>query len=98
MSIYFYIGSKIFEKSMAPPLVKISINKDSTLIIKFDFLFVEHNFDFRFRLPVFRKSPYFRFEVGNGSQKVDDAKAEGELYTPSKFHSNRLTGLGGVTG
>ena len=98
MSIYFYIGSKIFEKSMAPPLVKISINKDSTLTIKFDFLFVEHNFDFRFRLPVFRKSAYFRFEVGNGSQKVDDAKAEGKLYTPSKFHANPSAGLGGVQG
>ena len=98
MSIYFYIGSKIFEKSMAPPLVKISINKDSTLTIKFDFLFVEHYFDFRFRLPVFRKSPYFRSEVGNGSQKVDDAKAEGELYTPSKFHANPSAGLGGVKG
>ena len=94
MSIYSYIGSKIFEKSMAPPLVKISINKDSTLIIKFDFLFVEHNFDFRFRLPVFRKSAYFRFEVGNGSQKVDVA----ELYTPAKFRANPPTGLGGVTG
>jgi hypothetical protein len=98
MSIYFYIGSKIFEKSMAPPLVKISINKDSTLTIKFDFLFVEHNFDFRFRLPVFRKSPYFRFEVGNGGQRVDGAGAAGGLYTPSGFHANRSAGLGGVGG
>ena len=80
------------------PWSKYIINKDGTLIIKFDFLFVEHNFDFRFRLPVFRKSPYFRFEVGNGSQTVDDAKAEGELYTPSKFHANPSTGLGGVKG
>ena len=45
-----------------------------------------------------RKTAHFRFEDGNGSQKVDVAKAEGELYTPSKFDSNRLTGLGGVTG
>ena len=45
-----------------------------------------------------RKTAHFRFEVGNGSQKVDVAKAEGELYMPSKFHSNWLTGLGGVTG
>ena len=94
MSIYSYIEGKIFQKSLAPPLVKISINKDRALTIKFDFLLIGHNFDFRFRVPVFRKSAYFRFEVGNGSQKVDVA----ELYTPAKFRANPPTGLGGVTG
>ena len=79
---------------MAPPLVKISINKDSTLTIKFDFLFVEHNFDFRF----FRKPPYFRFEVGNGSQKVDDAKADGELYTHPKIDPKPSCSLLGEEG
>ena len=44
-----------------------------------------------------RKTAHFRFAVGNGSQKVDVAKAEGELYTPPKFYWNRLTGLGVVT-
>ena len=56
-----------------------------------------------FRLPVsligtsgFRKTVYFRFDFGNGSRKVYGAEAEGQLYTPSKFHGNRFTGLGGV--
>ena len=46
----------------------------------------------------FRKTAYFRFEIGNGSRKVDVAEGGDELYTPPKFHSNRLTGIGGVMG
>ena len=30
----------------------------------------------------FRKTAHFRFEVGTGNRKVDDAKAEGEIHTP----------------
>ena len=44
----------------------------------------------------FRKTANFRFEIGNGSRKVYGAEAEGQLYTPSKFHANWFTGLGGV--
>ena len=35
------------------------------------------------------------FEVSTGSQKVPYAIAQVELYTPSKFHANRSTCLGG---
>ena len=46
----------------------------------------------------FRKTAYFRFEVGTGNRKVDDAKAEGEIYTPSKIHSNLPSSFGGEEG
>ena len=46
----------------------------------------------------FRKTAHFRFEVGTGNRKVDDAKAGGEIYTPSKFHSNLPSSFGGQEG
>ena len=36
---------------------------------------------------------HFRFDFRTGSWKYDVAKAEGELYTPSKFHPNRPSHL-----
>ena len=44
----------------------------------------------------FGKAAHFRFGVETGSRKVDGAKVQVELYTPPKFHANRLMCLGGV--
>ena len=60
MSIYSYIEGKNFQKSLAPPLIKISKNEDCTYTTEFHSLFVKLNFDFRFRcfqLPVSEKQP-----------------------------------------
>ena len=35
----------------------------------------------------------FRFWLLTGSRKYYDAKFQGQLYPPSKFHPNRLTGV-----
>ena len=45
------------------------------------------------RFPV--KKPTSGLEVMTGSQKVALAKAQVELSTLPKFHSNRIIGLGG---
>ena len=36
---------------------------------------------------------HFRFDFQTGSWNVDEGIAEGELYTPSKFHSNPFSHL-----
>ena len=58
-----------------------------------------------FRLPVamfstsgFWKTAHFRSEVETGSLNVDDAEAEGELYTSPKFHPNPSCSLWGEEG
>ena len=64
MSIYLYIGSKIFQKSLAPSLFKISPNWDFTYDLKFDPLSIWNISDFRFRnfeLPVYEKTAHIRF-------------------------------------
>ena len=59
-------------------------------------LWQRHIFNFWFGIQtesrvVFRKPEVENF--GTGNRKYDVAKAEGRLYTPSKFHSNRLSHL-----
>ena len=46
-----------------------------------------------FQLPVYEKQLHFRFDFRTESWKYDVANAEGELYTPFKFHPNRLSHL-----
>ena len=46
------------------------------VLAEFYHLFIKLNFDFRFRCfqhPVSEKTAHFRFEIGTGNQKVDDA-------------------------
>ena len=76
---------------LASTSIEKSKNEDRTLNTKIHGLLNEILFDFRFRcfqLPVSEKPGHFRFEVGTGNRKIDDAKGEGEIHTSTKFHSN----------